>query len=443
MNHRIRWMGAVLAILSQAAWANSLLSERSPSAGFAGGTALPERVLHFPLEQAVGQILLIDESYVVPEISREFHPGYVFAPSQYLGPARGDVRIPAGKCVCLHLGSKGVTRQQCLNVLASLGPNDAQDLDFLMPIQADDEFMPYIAKLTGMTHFCPVSSRFTPKSWALLASLPRLEHICTPYGLTDADVEEIAKLQTVNEMEIVDTKLTDAGLVSLAKLRNLVVLHLEGTPKMTDEGLKALATLPQLRHLRLTGPFTDKGLSYLAALPSLKALWLETPRATDEGLRQIAQCKSLERLCVPWADTITDSTVACFKSMPKLVALGVGDAKSVDAGVVALAKLSDLEVLALKGSPGLTNNALSPLATMPKLRALEIYNSRITDQGLTNLYGCKRLDSVQIKSSIPVGQQAIARLKAELPNLRTVDISLPEQPMMPRSAQPAAAAMMR
>jgi hypothetical protein len=433
-------MVTVLAILSQAAMANLLPADNgSPGGGFSAGTGLPERVLHFPSDRSIGEIALIDESYVVPEISREFHPGYVFAPSQYLGPARGEVRIPAGKCVCLHLGGNGVTRQQCLNVLGSLGPNDAQDLDFLAPIQADDAFMPYVAKLTGLTHFCPVSARFTPGSWAMLASLPRLEHICTPYGLTDADVEEIAKLQTVNEMEIVATKLTDAGLISLAKLRNLQVLHLEGTTMMTDEGLKALATLPKLRHLRLSGPFTDRGLSYLTALPSLKALWLETPRATEEGLRQIAQCKSLERLCVPWVDTIAESTIACFKSMPKLVALGVGDARSLDAGVVALASLGDLEVLALKGSPSLTNSALPPLATMPKLRALEIYNSRITDQGLAYLYGCKKLDSVQIKSSIQVSPQAIARLKTELPNLQTVEISQPEQLMMPRPAPPKAA----
>ena len=80
MNHRVRLIVTVLALLSQAATANSLLSgQRSLSAGFAGGTGLPERVLHFPPDQSVGEIALIDESYVVPEISREFHPGYVFA----------------------------------------------------------------------------------------------------------------------------------------------------------------------------------------------------------------------------------------------------------------------------------------------------------------------------------------------------------------------------
>ena len=240
MNRRVRAMVVVLAVVSQAAMASLLLAGGSdPAGGFNAGAGLPERVLHFPPNQAVGQIALIDESYVKPEVSREFHPGYVFAPAQHLGPAQGDVRIPAGQCACLHLGGRGVTRQQCFDVLKSLGPNDVQDLDFLQPLQVDDAFLPYIARLTGVTHFCPVYARFTAKGWTTLQSLPHLTHICTPYGLTDAEMAGIATLQTVDEMEIVATRLTDAGLASIAKLRNLKVLHLEGTAMMTDEGLKS------------------------------------------------------------------------------------------------------------------------------------------------------------------------------------------------------------
>jgi hypothetical protein len=447
MNHRIGLIVTVLAIVSQAARANSPLpGQGSLSAGCAGGTGLPTRVLHFPLEQAVGEIAVIDESYVVPEISREFHPGYVFAPSryvQYLGPAQGEVRIPAGKCAIVHLGGKGVTREQCLDALKSLGPNDAQDLDFLAPIRADDAFMSHIAKLTGMTHFCPVNARFTPQSWAMLTSLPRLTHICTPYGLTDEEMAGIATLQTVDEMEIDADRLTDAGLASIAKLRNLKVLHLVGTSMMTDEGLKALATLPKLRHLRLSGPFTDKGLAYLAAAPSLKVMWLETPSATEKGLRELTQIKTLERLTIPWLDLITPRSVAFLHAMTNLKALGVGDASNSDAGVAALASLSNLEVLALKGGPALTDSGLKPLATMPKLRALEIYHSRITEQGVAHLYACKKLDSVQIKSSVPVSAQAVARLQTELPTLQTVDISPPETSARPRPVQPVRAALMR
>jgi hypothetical protein len=398
-----------------------------PGGGCRTAAGLPERVLHFPTQQAMGQIVLIDESYIVPEISRDFHPGYVFTPTRYLGPAQGEVRILGGQRVCLHLGGQGVTRQQCFDCLQSLNPNDVQDLDFLQPLQVDDTFLPYVARLTGITHFCPVTAHFSGQGWATLKPLTALTHICTPYGLTDAEMAGIATLATVDEMEMIATKLTDAGLASIARLRNLQVLHLEGTMMMTDEGLKVLTTLPRLRHLRLSGHFTDRGLAYLAAAPAIKTLWLETPRATEEGLQSLAQIRSLERLTVPWLDHITHRSMVFLRAMPRLKALGVGAAAYPDRAVAALASLPNLEVLALKGSPALTDRALPPLAAMPKLRALEIYNSRITEQGLASLAACKNLDSIQIRSSVPVSDAAVARLKKDLPNLRTVGV-YPSQP---------------
>ncbi len=433
--NRIQLAAIVLAVFSQVAMADvPSCGQPCPVGGFSGGLGLPERVLHFPPVQSVGEIVLVDGSCVIPEVSREFHPGYVFAPpGQRLGPARGDVRIPAGQCVSLHLGGPGVTRQQCFDVLKSLAPNDVQDLDFMAPLRVDDAFLPYVARLTGVTHFCLVTARFSGRGWATLQCLTHLEHICTPYGLTDSEVAGIATLRTVNEMEMVATRMTNAGLASIATMQNLQVLHLECTAAVTDEGLKALATLPKLRHLRLSGQFTDRGLAHLAAAPSLKAMWLETPRATEEGLHSLSRIQSLERLCVPWLDRITEQSVSHLRSMPRLKALGVGDARSANAGMASLATLTNLEVLAIKGGPGLTDGGLKPLAGMPKLRALEIYHSRITEQGLAHLSLCKQLDSIQIRSSIAISRQAVARLRAELPNVRTLDISQPESPKGPKS----------
>ena len=95
---------------------------------------------------------------------------------------------------------------------------------------------------------------------------------------------------------------------------NLQVLHLDGNKTMTDDGLKALASLPRLRRLRLTGPFARTSASQiLASMPSLKVLWLESPNVTEESLRYLAQSQSLERLCVPWLDRITDRSMTSLR----------------------------------------------------------------------------------------------------------------------------------
>jgi hypothetical protein len=429
MNRKAAWVAVVVALASQAAMAGQVC---------AGREDLPERVLHFPTGQSVGQVHLVDARHSLPEISREFHPGYVFASVQHLGPAQGDVVIPAGKRATLLLGGDGVTRQQCIDCLKSLNPGDIQGLDFVQVLKADDTFLPYMARLTGLSGVCPVYARFSGRGWATLQSLTQLEHICTPYGLTDDEMAGIATLQTVNEMEIVATKLTNAGLAEIAKLRNIEVLHLDGNQMMTDEGLKALATLPKLRHLRLTGPFTNRGIQYLASIPTLKVLWLESPNVSEEALRHLAQSPSLERLCVPWLDRITDRAFGYLQSMPNLKALGVGAARNPDAGIAKLASLTNLEVLALKGGSALTDEGLTPLAGMPRLRALQIYNSRITEQGLTSLSQCKTLDSVEIRSSIPISAQAVADLKAALPGVQTLDITQSEQSRRPARPRPLA-----
>jgi len=422
MNHQIQLVGVALALLSQATMADS------PSSG-QPGAGPPERVLHFPSYQAVGQVSLIDESYIAPEISTEPGPGYASMAARYWRPAQGDVRIPAGKGVYLRLGGLSVGQQQCIEVLKSLEPNDVQALDFLQPLLLDDAILPYVARLKGLTSFCPLSARFTAQGWLMLQSLPRLEHLCAPYGLTDAEMASIATLQTLEEVEILDARMTNTGLASIGQLHNLQVLWLESTAMVTNEGLKTLAALPKLRSLRLAGQFTNQGLAYLAAAPSLKTLWLDTPRATEQGLGSLAQIQSLERLYVPWLDQVTNQSIAYFKSMSKLRALGVGDAWSGDGGMVLLASLTNLEVLAVKGGPNLTDNGLRPLAGMPKLRVLEIHDSQVTEQGLVYLSACKKLESIHIRSSAPISQQAIAHLRTELAGVQTLDISQPQAPI--------------
>lgn len=45
-----------------------------------------------------------------------------------------------------------------------------------------------VRKLPGITHFCPVLSRGRGKGWETLRTLTQLEHIRTPYDLTDPEM---------------------------------------------------------------------------------------------------------------------------------------------------------------------------------------------------------------------------------------------------------------
>jgi hypothetical protein len=67
-------------------------------------------------------------------------------------------------------------------------------------------------------------------------------------------------------------KVTDAGLKHLASLSRLQVLRLDSSPKITDDGVKELASLKQFRSLVLLGSeVTPEGAKKpQAALPKCK-----------------------------------------------------------------------------------------------------------------------------------------------------------------------------
>jgi len=131
-----------------------------------------------------------------------------------------------------------------------------------------------------------------------------------PFGLfllgieaTDADLKELATLESLHTLDLAFTELTDAGLKNLSSLKSLNVLNLFAT-KVTDAGLKELASLKSLHTLDLRGrPVTDVGLKELAGLKNLKSLDLVATKITDAGLKELAGLSSLQHL------DLTDSRV--------------------------------------------------------------------------------------------------------------------------------------
>ncbi len=87
-----------------------------------------------------------------------------------------------------------------------------------------------------------------------------------------AQLKPVADL--IVEAELARTKITDAGLASLALCENLQILDLTQTA-ITPNGLSALHQLKNLAVLNLTSTATDKtAATALKKLPSLRHLWL-------------------------------------------------------------------------------------------------------------------------------------------------------------------------
>lgn len=104
----------------------------------------------------------------------------------------------------------------------------------------------------------------------------------------DAQATVLPKIsQQIVWLKLSDTKVSDATLAEVAKLKNLQKLHLEQT-SVTDAGLKNLKGLEHLEYLNLYGTaITDAGLAELAGMKSLKTVYLWQTKVTETGLMNL------------------------------------------------------------------------------------------------------------------------------------------------------------
>jgi RNA polymerase sigma factor (sigma-70 family) len=389
----------------------------------------PSRVLHFPEGQSVGVVYVQDEDLVIPETVKGFHPGHAYSEMENFSLARGKVHIPAGKRVILCIRGIAVTPERYLRTLEALDPNDLYGLQFfaMEPVTFEDDLIAPIARLTGLRKLGLAGIRISPGALGCLAKLPHVEQLSTPMGLSDEGMAEIAKMTSLRILRVARDQLTDRGLRLMGRLTNLESLDVYGNAQMSDAGLEAWTHLRLLRHIRLgmEGPFTDRGMAHLAKLPALKVLWLDTHRITDNGLRELARSRSVERLCICWLDQITDRGIGYLRDMPQLKGLNAAHLRLLtDASLTHLATLPNLDDLYLPG--WFTDDGVEQLGTMSQLRRLNISlwgGSPLTDRSLAAVAKLRTLRELAIEGKEFTNEGAA--LLANLPNLESLLLTFP------------------
>jgi len=178
---------------------------------------------------------------------------------------------------------------------------------------------------------------------AACASLERLEF----YDLTDEGLKGLPDVPSVRTLTIqgkhpgfstgafanlarqsgVETlnitgRYWDEAIAELRRMQSLKVLILQGLFQdgdyMTDVSLSHIGEMRSLESLDLyTGRFTEEGIRFLAQLPNLKHLYLANTRLTDAGLRNIAGIHSVEDLTIR-AEGLTDEDIGCLQELGKL-----------------------------------------------------------------------------------------------------------------------------
>lgn len=203
-------------------------------------------------------------------------------------------------------------------------------------------------------------------------------------------------------------QMTDALLAEVAEFPHLTMLRCGGSAGVTDEGVRHLARMPNLRHLDLSGTaITDRELSVLRELKSLERIALSWTRTSDAAVRHLLS----DQLChVDVSGTrCGDESIRLLAGKPRLSHFKGGNA------------VTDDGLKAFHGFPmfrtwqGLdTRDVVLGYDTSPNQLCLR---GQISARGLTSLRGLDGLFGLDLDDSALAFDGAALAPIVDLPNL--------------------------
>ena len=138
-------------------------------------------------------------------------------------------------------------------------------------------------------------------------------------------IAQTTNLLTVSFINVRDSEPAQRKkyLEALLKVKDQIYWLDVSDAGLTDEDLKVIAQMPELRQLRLEkNEITDAGIVHLKDLENLEYLNLYQNPVTDESLLALAQLPSLEKLYV-WQTQITEEAISeLSSSKPALMVNG-------------------------------------------------------------------------------------------------------------------------
>jgi len=179
------------------------------------------------------------------------------------------------------------------------------------------------------------------------------------------------------------TAISNEGLRELRGLTNLRSLNLSGT-NISDDGVHYLQDMKQLDFLKLSylhGLF-GPGLRYLVALPKLQKLFLYNSAISGDCLSPL-KTLPLEELEL-YGTHVGDDTISGLQGFSHLKHLDAGSDRITDSSADVISTLSTLERLDLRAK-NITDRSTSALSELSNLRRLDIGSTKITVKGLETL----------------------------------------------------------
>ena len=199
--------------------------------------------------------------------------------------------------------------------------------------------------------------------------------------------------------------------------KNVQQLFLNDQPDITDAGCKILAKLPIQHMLLRARKVTDEGLKSIASIASLRGLGLAQCDITDEGVRALSE--NMQTLGL--AETnITDKSMRDIAKMRSLILLNVTDGDISDEGLCQITQLPLVELWV--GHTKVTDSSLIMLGRgKANLNTLCAINTRVSEKGLRALKHMP-IWRLELGNCMNVDDDCIKMLAADFPKLTSLTI---------------------
>lgn len=286
-----------------------------------------------------------------------------------------DNRREPGRSLCRLARLRGSIVALALVPLLS-GSANANDPEIARLLKAKGvEVKEAKGSITAIT--VPDGSQLTDDEFRQMTRLSHLKMLSLSKGLND---ERLAQLTGLVELEYLQTNLA----------------------QVSDEGIKPLAQLKQLKTVKFFHPgksFSGAGLAHLAELPKLQSLTVAGSLAfNDDGIAAVAKLTGLKEFRT-WHAGGTDAGIKKLKSLKNLKSFYVG------------------QRLAYKPPACPTDKTIGILVEMKSLESLQLDEARLTFTALHRLKQLPALKKLTL-GGIDITREEVQRLRRELPQVK-------------------------
>jgi len=217
-------------------------------------------------------------------------------------------------------------------------------------------------------------------------------------------------------------QLTDDWMKVLKGLTNIRKLKLGGCSQLTANGISCIESFLSLEELNLDGcNIQDGWLLSFAHITTLRQLLLFGNRLTGEGFQHLSYLTNLRTLYLDGSYNLTDPDFDCLAALTNLMELNLDSCKVSNASLKSLEYLEKLNLLSLNACE-LSDTGMVSVRNLTNLQFLDLGGvQRITDATIESIHKLNRLEYLVLDGCHQLTDKALNYL-SQHPKLQYLSI---------------------